>query len=310
MLNHWINKLLVRANKVPVFKLLLPLYVCIAGMFAILIARGNMQLLQPAGYIANIQTKILWGAIAFAGIVATIVIGSFFVIVFRYKEDNHKAYAPDWSGGKMIVIFAWGLPLLAISVVSVLVWNTAHMVDPYKSISGTHAPVTIQVVALQWKWLFIYPNDHIASVNMLEIPAGTPVNLQLTADAPMNGFWVPRLSGQIAAMPGMVTQLHLEADTAGTYQGSPAELSGADFAGMDFSVKAVSASEYASWKSLMRQNGNVLNYTSYKQLAEPSGYNSLEYYSMPDPNLFTEIVMQFMAPGTDPSALQIGGRSL
>lgn len=305
-----INKMLAAADRLPVFKLLIPVYLCIAALFTVLIARGNMQLLEPAGYIADIQSKILWGALIFAAVVGITIITSFFIVVSRYKESKHRKYDPEWKVSKPILLLGWAIPLTAIAVICVLIWNTAHMVDAYQPISSSNEPVTIQVVALRWKWLFIYPNDRIATVNMLEIPVNTPVNLELTADAPMNGFWIPRLSGQIAAMPGMVTQLHIEADKAGTYAGSAAEISGDDFAGMDFSVKAVSAHDYRAWKASAFKAAKPLSYTSYTKLAQPSGYQPVSLYKLPDPNLFNEIVMQYMAPGTDQSTLQVRGANL
>lgn len=304
-----INKLLAAADRVSIVKLLIPVYVCIAALFAVLISRGSMPLLQPAGYIADIQSKILWGALIFALVVGVIILTSFFIVVSRYKESKHRKYDPEWKANKYVLSLGWGIPIVAVAVISVLIWNTAHVVDSYKPI-GNSKGVTIQVIALQWKWLFLYPNDRIATMNMLEIPANTPINLELTADAPMNGFWIPQLSGQIAAMPGMVTQLHIEADKPGTYAGHPAEISGDNFADMDFTVKAVSDHEYSAWKANVAKSANILNYTSYTQLAIPTGNNSVAYYALTDPGLFNEIVMQFMAPGASQSTLQVRGANL
>lgn len=304
-----INKLLAAADRLSIVKLLIPVYTCIAVLFTVLISRGSMPLLQPSGYIADIQSKILWGAIIFALVVGVTILTSFFVVVSRYKESNHRKYDPEWKANKLVLSVGWGIPIIAITVISVLIWNTAHLVDSYKPI-GNAKGITIQVVALQWKWLFLYPNDHIATMNMLEIPVNTPVNLELTADAPMNGFWIPQLSGQIAAMPGMVTQLHIEADKPGTYAGHPAEISGDHFADMDFTVNAASARDYSAWKTSVGRSANILDYPSYTQLAQPTGNNSIAYYALTDPSLFNEIVMQFMAPGTSQSTLQVRGADL
>ncbi len=290
-----------------------PLLVTMAGLlvlFALLIRQGTIQLLEPAGYIAGVQSKIILGALVFAGIVAGIIIGSFFIVVTRYKEGRGSPYTPEWTTGKKLQLLAWGVPFIVICGISVLLWDTAHVVDPYRSISSSRAPVTVQVVALRWKWLFIYPNDRIATVNMFEIPVGRPVSFQLTADAPMNSFWIPRLSGQVYAMTGMVTELRIRADKAGTYIGSPAEMSGDEFAGMDFAVKAVSEHEYQSWKTSAQAAPQTLDYASYTQLAKPSGYNPAATYRLREPNLFEAIVMQFMVPGTDPSALDVKGTKL
>lgn len=290
--------------------LLAPLYAALLAMFAIFIKRGNVQLLDPAGTIADAQSKILWGALIFAAVLGSTIILTFFFLVFRYKEGGRAKYEPTWTVSRKLLIACWGVPSVVIVVVSALVWVTAHQVDPYRPINAGSKAITIQVVALQWKWLFIYPDDRIATVNMLEFPAGTPVSLQLTADAPMNSFWIPRLSGQIYAMSGMVTQLHIKADKPGTFMGSPAEMSGADFAGMDFTVKAVSASDYANWKTSVKQAGKRLDYASYKQLAQPSGYLPESYYTVADRNLFQAVVMQYMVPGTDPSKLEVKGTNI
>jgi cytochrome o ubiquinol oxidase subunit 2 len=286
------------------------LYLYLAVVFAVLIRDGQMQLLDPAGLVAGIQSKILWAALAFIAVVGSTIIISFFVVIFRYREGNGKAYKPEWTAGKTLQLLGWGIPSLAILVICVLLWDTAHVVDPYKPISSTTKAVTIQVVALRWKWLFIYPNDHVASVNILEIPVGTPINLELTADAPMNSFWIPRLSGQIYAMTGMVTQLHIEADQAGSYAGSAAEISGDGFSGMDFTVNAVSANDYATWKTTAMYSSQTLDYPAYRKLAEPSSYVAPTYYALADQNLFDAIVMQFMAPGANPSTLQVRGKDL
>lgn len=304
------NKLLAAADRLPVFKLLVPVYICIAILFAVLISRGSMPLLEPAGYIADIESKVLWGAIIFALVVGITILTAFFVVISRFKEDNHRRYEPEWKANKLVLSLGWGIPILAIAFISVLIWDTAHMIDQYRPIHSVNKAVTIQVVALQWKWLFLYPNDHIATMNTLEIPANTPINLELTADAPMNGFWIPALSGQISAMPGMITQLHIEADKPGTYAGSPAEISGDDFADMRFTVKAVSSSDYDSWRAVVAKSANVLDYTSYTQLAKPSGDNSVAYYTTSDANLFHEVVMQFMAPDADQSTLKVRGANL
>jgi cytochrome o ubiquinol oxidase subunit II len=306
------SKRVSTAKKFPTFLLFVPLFACLVLLFALLIKNGNMQLLEPAGYVANIQSQILWGAIIFAGVIGSLIIGSFFFIALRYKEGVRTRYEPGWTAGKKLLLAGWGIPLLAIIAISFVVWATAHQVDPYRSISSTSPPVTIQVVALRWKWLFIYPNDRIAAVNTMEIPVGTPIALQLTADAPMNSFWVPRLSGQVYAMTGMVTQLHIEADKPGTYAGSPAEISGDDFAGMDFTVKAVSADEYAAWKSTVAENASEpLDYAAYTALAKPSSYNQTALYTLADPHLFHDIVMQFMTPdGANSSTQSMSGMKM
>ena len=277
-------------------------------MFTMLIRQGTVQLLQPAGYIANVQSHILWAAIVFGGIAAGTIIITFYFVIFRYNEDRHGRYEPTWNASKKLLVLGWGVPFLVIVVVSTFLWITAHQIDPYKP-AASGKPVVVQVVALQWKWLFIYPNEGIATVNKLELPVNTPVSLELTADAPMNSFWIPRLSGQIYAMTGMVTHLHIVADKTGTYTGSPAEMSGADFAGMDFDVHVVTRNNYDAWQASARAATQQMDYNTFSQLAKPSGYMPPATYTLPYANLFDLIVMQYMAPGAKPSAVQLQGAS-
>ena len=307
-----IRKLLARADQLPIFKLLVPLYVCLVAVFAVLILRGNVQLLDPAGLISGVQSQILWAAIAFAGIVSTALIASFFIIIFRYREGKHRTYEPTWTVGKATQAFVWLALTCVIVVISFFVWYTAHLIDPYKPLESSTPPVTIQVVALRWKWLFLYPNDHIATVNQLVIPTDTPVSFQLTADAPMSSFWVPRLSGQIYAMPGMVTQLHVVADKAGTYAGNDVEINGDGYSGMEFTVRAMPGDQFAAWKSTVASSRALqqLDPSSYVQLAEPSSYNQPATYHLRDANLFDAIVMQFMEPGANLSELTVRGVKL
>lgn len=298
-------------NKLPNFRFafLIPLYLVLAGLFAFLIHRGNMQLLNPAGYIADAQSKILWGTLIFAAVVGITMITAFFIVVFRYREGNNKPYDPSGKVSRSVVAAGWWLQLIVIILISTMVWATAHELDPYQPISGyKNKTLTVEVVALQWKWLFIYPEQHIATINMLEIPTHTQVSFMLTADAPMNSFWIPQLSGQIYAMTGMINQLHIETDRAGTYQGSPAEISGADFAGMMFNVHAVPQAEFNSWATATaRQSTKSIDYTMFTKMAKPSSYQPVSTYKLAYDNLFDVVVMQYMVPGLQPeSALKEG----
>ena len=297
-------------KKPSVALLLVPLYIGLAILFAILIRRGQMQLLDPAGYIAGMQSKILWAALGFAAVVGSTIIITFFVVVFRYREGSGRAYKPEWTAGRSLQLLGWAVPSVAILVICILLWNTAHLVDPYKPLSSSVQAVNIQVIALRWKWLFIYPDDHIASINKVVIPTGAPINFQLTADAPMNSFWIPRLSGQIYAMPGMITQLHIRADQIGTYAGSAAEINGDGYSGMDFAVQAVASGDFAAWKQAALHSSQSLDYPTYLQLAQPSSYVPPVLYTLHDPNLFNTVVMQFMVPGTNSSSLEVRGKNL
>jgi cytochrome o ubiquinol oxidase subunit 2 len=155
-------------------------------------------------------------------------------------------------------------------------------------------PLNVQVVALQWKWLFIYPEQHIATVNFLEVPTNTPINFSITADAPMNALWIPQLGGQIYAMPGMTTQLHLMASEAGDYRGLSANLSGQGFSGMTFTARAVDTANFTAWVTDAQKSPQRLNNTTYASLAAPSKNNKVAYYTTADTALYPTIVMKYM----------------
>ena len=154
----------------------------------------------------------------------------------------------------------------------------------------------IQVVALQWKWLFIYPEEGIATVNFIQFPVDTPVNFEITADAPMNSFWIPQLGGMIYAMPAMRSKLHLIANEMGDFRGVSANLSGTGFAGMTFVAKSSSQADFEEWVHSVRHSNRTLTSESYNQLAMPSQNNPVASYVLLDNNLFEEILMKYMPP--------------
>src|SRR5579885_1200660 len=227
---------------VAIFALLLTLFILLAK-------NGNLQLLNPQGYIADKQSQLLNGAIILAMCIGFPVVGLTFFTVFTYREGNKKAkYTPGWESGKKLTLIWWSILTVIVIFLAVITWKTAHELDPYKPITSSVKSITVQVVALRWKWLFLYPQQQIATVNFLEIPVNTPVNFQLTADnAPMNSFWIPSLGGQIYAMAGMVTQLHLMAKTLGDFPGGAAEISGKGFSGMDFTVRSTTQTNFTTW---------------------------------------------------------------
>ncbi|OGN63867.1 MAG: ubiquinol oxidase subunit II [Chlamydiae bacterium RIFCSPHIGHO2_12_FULL_49_9] len=219
------------------------------------------------------------------------------VFAWKYRADNKgEKYTPDWADNFTAEAIWWGLPFLIIIILSVAVWTSSHELDPFKPIVNGTKPVEIQVVALEWKWLFIYPEQKIAAVNFVQFPEKTPLNFDITGDAPMNSFWIPQLGGQIYAMNGMKTKLHLIADEKGEFRGSSANLSGRGFAGMVFMAKASSNEEFESWVSEVRSAGKPLNLNEYNRLAMPSESNPVAYYTLEDPDLFDQIVMKFMMP--------------
>ena len=260
--------------------------------------RHTIAVLQPAGQIAQKERNLIIFALLLSVLVVVPVFTMAITIAWKYRENNHKTkkYSPDWDHSRLFESIWWGVPLVIILVLSVVTWRSSHALDPYKTLASTNKPITIQVVALNWKWLFIYPEQNIASVNQVQFPVNTPVNFDITSDTVMNSFWVPSLGGQIYAMPGMMTQLHLMADKAGSYRGSSANISGVGFAGMTFVAKAGSSSDFNNWVQSVKQGSQPLNQSTYKQLAKPSENNSVVYYSSEQPGLFDTTIMKYMEP--------------
>ncbi len=283
------------------FKIALAVIIPLAiiALVAYLLRGHTVDVLDPQGPIAEKQRNL----IIFASLLSLLVVIPVYVLAFgiawKYRESNKKAkYAPNWGGSKKLEMTWWTLPSLLIIVLSVVTWNSSHDLDPFKPLASTTKPLTVQVVALEWKWLFIYPEQNIASVNTLTIPEDTPINFQITADAPMNSFWIPQLGGQIYAMSGMSTKLHLEAEQPGTYRGSSANLSGDGFAGMNFETHAVSKQDFNAWAYSVQDSASLLSLPVYNRLAEQSQNNPPTSYSGVQPRLYSTILGKYMSGHT------------
>lgn len=258
---------------------------------------GDIALLWAKGRIAIEQRNLLFIIQAIMLLVVIPVYILTFIFSWVYRAYNKYAkYTPDWDDNRLAEYIWWGVPCILTIIIGILTWIGTYELDPYKPIVSDKKPVRIQVVALQWKWLFIYPEEKIATVNYLQFPENTPINFEITADAPMNSFWIPQLGGQIYAMPGMRTKLHLIADEAGDYRGASANLSGEGFAGMYFTAKATSEEEYQQWLQASKQSPKSLSIPEYKQLAAPSSDNPVAIYLLQADNLFDQIIMKFMHP--------------
>jgi cytochrome o ubiquinol oxidase subunit 2 len=257
----------------------------------------NIAVLNPKGPVAAQERNL----IIFASLLSLLVVIPVFtltaVIAWRYRESNSKArYSPELDHSRIAETLWWLIPSALILTLSVVAWDSSHTLDPYRPLTSTKPPITIQVVALDWKWLFIYPQLHIATVNYVQFPQQTPINFELTADAPMNSFWIPQLGGQIYAMPGMSTQLHLMADGAGSYRGLSANISGQGFAGMTFTAKSSSQADFDRWVGSVRQAPTSLNLASYNRLAAPSQNLPPTNYSPASGGLYDTIVDKYMLP--------------
>lgn len=266
-----------------------------------LLRHANFAVFNPKGEIGLKERNLIYEALLLSLFVVVPVFLLTFFIVWRYRDTNTKVtakYSPDWDHSRLLETIWWGIPTILIVILSVMTWNSSHALDPFKVLNSTTRPLTIQVVALQWKWLFIYPEQHIASVNFVQFPTGTPVNFMITADAPMNSFWIPQLGGQVYAMPGMSTQLHLIASANGSYRGLSANLSGQGFAGMVFTAKTTSINDFNYWVSSVQNSPDSLSQTVYNNLALPSSNNAMTTYTAPDSQLYDNVMLKYMMPTT------------
>ena len=276
--------------------LLIPVSIVCLVLF---LARGHqIAVLHPQGAIGLKERDLMITATLLMLIVVVPVFILLFYISWRYREENTKArYQPNWDGNRVLEFIWWALPIAIITTLGIITWTSSHELDPFKPIAGPN-PVNIQVVALQWKWLFIYPDQHFATVNYVELPVGRPINFSITSDAPMNSFWIPSLGGQVYAMSGMDMRLHLIADQAGDYRGVSANISGRGFAGMKFTAHAATEASYNQWMAQAKLSANNLDMQNYLKLAEPSENNKPTVYGKTEPNLYDRIVLKYMLPAS------------
>ncbi|MFT4047812.1 MAG: ubiquinol oxidase subunit II [Solimonas sp.] len=272
--------------------LLVPLLTLMSGCSAVV--------LKPAGDIAAQQRDliIISTVLMLLVIVPVIVLSLFFA--WRYRASNQAArYEPEWDHSTQLELIIWSAPLLIIIALGALTWITTHTLDPYRPIERLDArrqlpadarALNVQVVALDWKWLFIYPDDGIATVNELAAPVDRPIHFTITASSVMNSFFIPALAGQIYAMPAMQTQLNAVINAPGEYEGFSANYSGAGFSDMKFKFHGLSEADFANWVAQVKRDGTALQRDDYQQLARPSAREPVRHYATVDPTLFDAIV--------------------
>lgn len=281
------------------FIILLVIDVILLAVFlvTILIGGHNIAVLNPMGYIAHRERDLMITSVLLMLVVVLPVFILTFIVATKYRVGNTNAhYTPEWNHSKKWQLLLWVFPSIIVLILSIINWKITHQLDPHQPIISNKKPIVIQVIALQWKWLFIYPKQKLATVNYVAFPEQTPITFELTSDAPMNSFWIPNLGGQIYTMPGMVTPLHLIADTAGVYPGSTAEMSGPGFAGMRFTAKSLTQEAFDIWIASVKQSPRTLSLDEYNKLAKPSEDNPKAYYSWTEENLFNTIIMKFITP--------------
>ncbi|MGF6484249.1 ubiquinol oxidase subunit II [Paraburkholderia sp. JPY419] len=265
-----------------------------AGLMLLLSGCSNLDILNPKGSVGLAERDLIATSVWAMLIVVVPVILMTLFFAWRYRASNRNAeYKPGWTHSTAIEVVVWTIPALIILFLAVLTWKSTHELDPYRPLESQIKPINVEVVALDWKWLFIYPDLGIASVNQLAIPVGTPVNFRITSDTVMNSFFIPQLGGQIYAMAGMQTRLHLIADHTGDYAGLAANFSGKGFSDMKFRTLAWSPEEFNAWVEKVRASSDRLDMDRYHAVSEPSEKDPVRYFSTVDPKLFNNIIAKY-----------------
>jgi len=276
------------------------LQAAVAMSAAAVLSGCNLQVLNPAGDIAARQGHLILVATALMLIVIIPVIALTFWFAWRYRASNTQAtYKPDWDHSTQLELVIWGVPLLIIIALGAVTWIGTHLLDPYRPLGRIAEgrpvpeavkPLEVQVVALDWKWLFVYPEYGVASVNQMAVPVDRPITFRLTSSSTMNAFYVPALAGMIYTMPAMETKLHAVMNKAGDYEGFSSHYSGAGFSHMRFRFHALSDEGFDRWIEEARAGGQALTRAEYLQLEVPSSREPSRLYASVDAGLFDAVV--------------------
>ena len=257
-----------------------------------------MVLLHPAGAVAKQQGHLIVVSTLLMLIVILPVMALTVLFAWRYRKSNTAAtYTPDWDHSTQLELVIWAVPLLIIIALGAVTWINTHTLDPYRRLRTAVKPITVEVVALDWKWLFIYPEQGIAVVNDLAAPVDVPINFKITASSVMNSFFVPALAGQIYAMPGMQTELHAIINRAGDYDGFSANYSGAGFSDMRFKFHGMRDADFAQWVRAAKASGQTLDREGYLALERPSEHDPVRRYASVSPDLYEAIVARTVTDG-------------
>jgi len=253
--------------------------------------------LNPKGVIAYQERKLFFDTLALMLIVVLPVIIMSFTFIYHYQISHRITdYKPEWSHSYFLEALWWGIPCVIILILGIMTWKTTHELDPYRTIAGhDQPPMLIEVIALPWKWLFIYPEQGIATINYLEIPVGQQIEYWMTTDnVPMSAFFVPQLGSQIYTMAGMRTRLHLVANEVGIYEGMNTQYNGNGFSDMHFSVHVVQPDEMQNWIAQVKKSSNHLTNSDYMDLLKPSINDLPKYYEGIEPSLFDNVIQLYM----------------
>ncbi|MDB5657358.1 MAG: ubiquinol oxidase subunit [Tardiphaga sp.] len=268
---------------------------------ALTLSGCNIGVLRPQGPVGNADSTILIDSVIIMLAIVAPTILAIFGFAWRYRASNAKAqYRPEWAYSGRIELVVWGIPTLVVMLLGGVAWIGAHQLDPAKPLNSSQKPLEIQVVSLDWKWLFLYPDSKIAAVNTLTIPVGTPVHFTLTSASVMNAFFIPQLGSMIYTMNGMSTQLNLQADRPGAYHGLSSHFSGDGFADMNFQVHALPAAEFETWAQGAAKSQDALDGDGYTALTRQSSKVAPSTFRLADAGLYDAIVAQKMSPGPGP----------
>ena len=274
------------------------------GTAAFLGGCRHVVLFDPKGPIGGAERSVILVAIALMLIVVIPVFVMSFLFARRYRASNAKAtYTPKWSYSGKIDLITWLVPVAIVTALGILAWSQTHRLNPYKPINGGIKPVTIEAVSLDWKWLFIYPDHHIASVNELVFPAKVPLSFRITSDTVMTSFFIPQLGSQIYAMAGMQTRLHLMADEPGVYLGQNQQYSGKGFSNMHFEAIAVPEEQFEAWVQKAKQSPEELDLARFEEIAKPSVGYPVTSFSSVEPDLFDSIIRKYRPANVNPGAM-------
>ncbi|SDT55669.1 cytochrome o ubiquinol oxidase subunit 2/cytochrome aa3-600 menaquinol oxidase subunit 2 [Paenibacillaceae bacterium GAS479] len=263
------------------------------GMAVFLAGCGNPMVLDPKGPIADIQKEMIWISIILCAIIIVPVLGIWIYISVRYRDkpDNKAPYEPNWAHSTKLEVIWWGIPIIVVGVLGYFtVVATYDLIKPPKATANVE-PLTIEVTSMDWKWLFQYPDQDIATVNYLNIPENTPIQFVLTSNTAMNSFWVPQLGGMMYTMPGMAMRLWLQAEGPGEYLGMGANFSGSEFAKMHFKVKSMPQNEFDAWVAKSQNEPAKLTRETYEKLAV-KGTVPVQTFGQNEPTLFASIVVK------------------
>jgi cytochrome o ubiquinol oxidase subunit 2 len=256
-----------------------------------------MNILDPQGPIGTAEKAILIDSVAIMLAIVLPTIVAIFAFAFWFRESNTKAnYLPHWAYSGRIELVVWSVPALTVILLGGVAWIGAHDLDPAKPIAGSQKPLRIQAVSLDWKWLFLYPEQNVATINTLTVPAGVPLQFELTSASVMNAFFIPQFGSMIYTMNGMTTRLNLLADTPGTFGGLSTNFSGDGFAGMHFDVNVVPPEQFSKWARDASKANKSLDAQNYEEIAKPTLGDVPATYRLADPGLFQLIATQKLPP--------------